>query len=153
MKRLHIHLAVADLEENIRFYSTLFGFPPTVHKADYAKWMLDDPRVNFAISNRGAKTGLDHLGLQAENDKEIAELKQRLDQAGSPVAEQIGTGCCYAISDKYWTRDPQGIPWESFHSLGEIPVFGEDPDLRFKDSSTSTCCAPELASESSGCCG
>lgn len=155
MKRLHIHLSVADIESSVGFYRAVFGCEPTVRKPDYAKWMLDDPRVNFAISNRSGKTGLDHLGVQAENDGELAELKQRLDRADSPIAEQKGTGCCYAVSDKYWVLDPQGIPWESFHSLGEIPVFGDSADFRPEAGKTSgsACCAPELGMKSSKCCG
>jgi len=150
MKRLHVHISVADIESNIGFYSAVFGSEPTVRKPDYAKWMLEDPRVNFAISSRSGKTGLDHLGIQAEDDAELAELKQRLDRADTPIAEQKGTGCCYAVSDKYWVLDPQGIPWESFHSLGEIPVFGEAP--KAEAGAQSACCAPEVSATPSKCC-
>jgi catechol 2,3-dioxygenase-like lactoylglutathione lyase family enzyme len=155
MKRLHVHLSVADLESSIGFYNTVFGCEPSVRKADYAKWMLEDPRVNFAISTRSRRTGLDHLGIQAENEAELAELKARLDRAGTEIVEQRNAGCCYAVSDKYWALDPQGIPWESFHSLGEIPVFGEESDLRFgaDRSEDSACCAPALNPKSSKCCG
>lgn len=140
MKRLHIHIAVDDLPESIRFYSALFDAAPLVAKADYAKWMLDDPRVNFAISRRGVKSGLDHLGLQVESNAELEAINQRLARAALPVTEQKGTACCYAESDKYWTLDPQGIPWEAFHSLSSIPVFGADTVLPVK--ARSACCSP-----------
>jgi catechol 2,3-dioxygenase-like lactoylglutathione lyase family enzyme len=126
MKRLHVHVAVHDLQQSIRFYSALFASQPSVTKDDYAKWMLEDPRVNFAISTRGGKAGLDHLGIQAENGGELEEIGSRLAQADVSTLEQKGASCCYAKSDKYWTIDPQGIAWESFHTLGTVPVFGED---------------------------
>jgi catechol 2,3-dioxygenase-like lactoylglutathione lyase family enzyme len=141
MKRFHVHIAVDQLETNIRFYSALFGCEPAVVKPDYAKWMLDDPRVNFAISQRGARVGLDHLGIQVETETALEEVNHRLDEAALPVAAQKGAACCYAQSDKYWTMDPQGIPWEAFHSLAEIPVFGGDSAVRLK-SAASACCAP-----------
>ena len=141
MKRLHIHVAVEDLAASIRFYSAIFAAEPTVSKPDYAKWMLDDPRVNFAISQRGAKPGLDHLGIQVESDVELEAIHQRLAQAALPVTEQKGTACCYAESDKYWTIDPQGIPWESFHSLASIPVFGAAAPEPAAETQ-SACCAP-----------
>lgn len=125
MKRFHVHIAVDNLQDNIRFYSSVFGAAPTVVKDDYAKWMLDDPRVNFAISHRGAKTGLDHLGFQVESDAELKSVKQNLISAQAPVLEQNETSCCYAKSDKYWITDPQGIAWETFHTLGEVPIYGE----------------------------
>jgi catechol 2,3-dioxygenase-like lactoylglutathione lyase family enzyme len=155
MKRLHVHLSVADLESSVGFYSAVFGCEPAVRKADYAKWMLEDPRLNFAISTRSREVGLDHLGIQAENEAELIELKERFDRAGTAIVEQKNAGCCYAVSDKYWALDPQRIPWESFHSLGEIPVFGEEPDLHFKADrfEDSACCAPELGPKSSKCCG
>ena len=125
MKRLHVHVAVHDLKQSIRFYSALFAAQPTVLKDDYAKWMLDDPRVNFAISARGAKTGLDHLGIQAENGEELEDIGARLAQADVSTTPQKGASCCYAKSDKYWTIDPQGVAWESFHTLDSVPVYGE----------------------------
>jgi catechol 2,3-dioxygenase-like lactoylglutathione lyase family enzyme len=125
MKRLHIHISVENLQQNIDFYSTLFGSAPTVRHEDYAKWMLDDPRVNFAISNRSAHIGLDHLGIQAENEQELQDIKQRLDATQQPIEAQEQAACCYMRSDKYWITDPQGIAWESFHSLTEIPTFNE----------------------------
>ncbi|AOI68807.1 ArsI/CadI family heavy metal resistance metalloenzyme [Burkholderia ubonensis] len=144
MKRLHIHLSVEDLAASIRFYSALFASQPTVEKADYAKWMLDDPRVNFAISQRGAAPGLDHLGVQVENESELAEMHTRLSSAALPVDEQIGTACCYARSDKYWTVDPQGIAWETYQTLGEVPTFGESrhaPATKSNADATA-CCSP-----------
>lgn len=126
MKRFHVHVGVRDLQQSIRFYSAMFAAAPTVRKPDYAKWMLDDPRVNFAISTRAEKAGLDHLGIQAEDDAELEEIGSRLAQADVSLLPQKGASCCYAKSDKYWTLDPQGIAWESFHSLDSVPVYGED---------------------------
>ena len=143
MKRLHVHVAVRDLQQSIRFYSTLFAAQPTVTKEDYAKWQLDDPRVNFAISTRGKNAGLDHLGIQAENDAELEEIGSRLAQADVALTPQKGASCCYAKSDKYWTLDPQGIAWESFHTLDSVPVFGEDTAARTAERK-SACCAPSL---------
>ena len=126
MKRFHVHVAVNDLEQSIRFYSALFGVEPVLKKPDYAKWMLEDPRINFAISNRRAKAGIDHLGLQAENGDELEEIGRRLAHADVSTTAQKGANCCYAKSDKYWTIDPQGIAWESFHTLDSVPMYGED---------------------------
>jgi lactoylglutathione lyase len=132
---------VHDLQQSIRFYSALFAAEPAVKKDDYAKWMLDDPRVNFAISTRSAKAGLDHLGIQAENAAELEDLGSRLAQADVAVTPQKGASCCYAKSDKYWTVDPQGIAWESFHSLETVPVYGEE--LRPQPAEAkAACCAP-----------
>ena len=141
MKRLHVHLGVADLERSIRFYSALFAAEPSVRQADYAKWQLDDPRVNFAISTRGKKPGLDHLGIQAESDAELEELGTRLAQADVAVLPQKNAACCYARSDKYWTLDPQGVAWESFHTLDSIPVFGADTASQARGEKAA-CCAP-----------
>jgi catechol 2,3-dioxygenase-like lactoylglutathione lyase family enzyme len=143
MKRFHVHVAVTDLADSIRFYTALFAAEPTVVKGDYAKWMLDDPRINFAISQRGAAPGLDHLGVQVESEAELAEMHVRLQDAQLPVDEQIGTACCYVRSDKYWTVDPQGIAWESYHTLTDIPVFGESHDKPGSKSAddASACCA------------
>ena len=141
MKRFHVHVGVRDLQQSIRFYSAMFAAAPTVRKPDYAKWMLDDPRVNFAISTRAGKAGLDHLGIQAQDDAELEEIRSRLAQADFSLVPQKGASCCYAKSDKYWTLDPQGIAWESFHSLDSVPVYGENrriPD----EASKSACCAP-----------
>ncbi len=124
MKRLHVHVAVDDLQKSIGFYSTLFAAAPTVLKSDYAKWMLEDPRVNFAISTRGQKVGLDHLGIQVESEGELAEVYERLRNADGPVLEEGQTTCCYAQSEKSWITDPQGLAWETFHTTGESTVYG-----------------------------
>jgi len=151
MKRLHIHLAVENLEKNIEFYSTMFGCQPSVQKNDYAKWMLDDPRVNFAISNRSEKLGLDHLGIQAEDETELQIIKQHLDATQAPIEEQEGAACCYVRSDKYWIMDPQGIAWESFHSLSDIPTFNEQQAT--SDGENPYACRPTKDSGKSSCCG
>lgn len=136
MKRFHVHVGVTDMPAAIAFYSKLFDAEPVVVEADYAKWMLEEPRINFAISTRSGKAGLDHLGFQADNEAELDVLHQRVQAAAGPVVEQKGTACCYAESDKYWTLDPAGIAWESFHTLGRVPVYGE------KAAEGSACCAP-----------
>ena len=123
MKRFHVHVAVPELQESIRFYSTLFGAPPSVVKPDYAKWMLDDPRVNFAISERpGSRPGINHLGFQVETDADLAEIHGRLEAADATSVEERNVSCCYARSDKYWVKDPSGVAWESFHTLGAVPM-------------------------------
>lgn len=137
MKRLHLHISVDHLADSIRFYNTLFGSPPTVEKPDYAKWMLDDPLVNFAISQRGAKSGLDHVGIQVDNDSELAEIKARLDAADMSVLSQEATTCCYAKSDKHWVVDPSGIAWETYHTLDSAPTFSDS-----SENMESACCAP-----------
>jgi catechol 2,3-dioxygenase-like lactoylglutathione lyase family enzyme len=152
MKRFHVHVVVDDLDANVRFYSTVFGTPPTVLKPDYAKWMLDDPRINFAISTRGLKPGVDHLGVQVESEPELTELRRQVAEANIARLDQSGAECCYARSDKYWTTDPQGIAWETFHTLGTIPVYGKT-----ERSDKVACCAAEPAVEahpekSAACC-
>ena len=141
MKRMHVHVSVTDLPQSVRFYSALFAAQPSVLKDDYAKWMLDDPRVNFAISNRGAKAGLDHLGIQAENGAELEEIGSRLAQADVSVLPQKAASCCYAKSDKYWTLDPQGVAWESFHTLDSVPVYGSDTRVQTGERKAA-CCSP-----------
>lgn len=126
MKRLHVHVNVADLERSIAFYSDLFDSAPGVRKADYAKWLLDDPPVNFAISRRGRARGLDHLGIQVESRAELEEISGRLVAAGRQQLTQEGAACCYAVSDKAWTSDPNGLAWETFHSTGEVAHYGGD---------------------------
>src|SRR5918999_3798970 len=147
VKRLHVHVAVHDLQQSIRFYSALFAAEPAVKKDDYAKWMLDDPRVNFAISTRASKAGLDHLGIQAENAAELEDLGSRLAQADVAVTAQKGASCCYAKSDKYWTIDPQGIAWESFHTLDSVPMYGQETRPRTIEvtESKAVCCGPAMA--------
>jgi hypothetical protein len=125
MKRFHVHANVDDLPASIAFYSKMFAAEPTRREADYAKWMLEDPRINFAISTRGRAPGVDHLGLQTDSDEELAELKARVDAAAMPVLDEGATSCCYARSEKHWVMDPQGIAWEHFHTLADIPVFSE----------------------------
>ncbi len=148
MKRLHVHLRVENIEANVQFYSAMFGAPPTVEKPDYAKWMVEDPRVNFAISTGAQTAGLDHVGIQAENEQELADIQQSFASTEGKVTAQSDAECCYARSDKYWTVDPQGTPWEAFHTLGEVPKFGDDLD-RNGASEGSACCTPSADSE---CC-
>jgi len=152
MNRFHVHVSVDDLDANVRFYSTVFGMPPSVLKPDYAKWMLEDPRVNFAISKQGGKPGLDHLGVQLESEAELTELREQVANAEIAVLDQPNAECCYARSDKYWTTDPQGIAWETFHTLDTIPVFGETDRAH-----TNRCCgaAPTVETapgKPSACC-
>jgi catechol 2,3-dioxygenase-like lactoylglutathione lyase family enzyme len=158
MKRLHVHVGVNDLDRSIHFYSTLFGAPPTVVKSDYAKWMLDDPRVNFAISSgRHAARGVEHLGIQAEDEAELGEVYGRLRVAGQPVLEEGATTCCYARSEKSWVSDPDGLVWEAFHTTGEATVYGEGPPLSAlsDNAAGTTCCAPAMAAPAAApsCCG
>jgi catechol 2,3-dioxygenase-like lactoylglutathione lyase family enzyme len=126
MKRMHLHVSVPDLAQSIEFYAALFGAAPAVVKDDYAKWMLDDPRVNFAISQRGVRAGIDHIGIQAETSDELGEIAGRLKAAGAQTFDQDATTCCYARSDKTWVTDPAGVHWETFHTFGEAAEYGED---------------------------
>ena len=142
MKRFHVHVAVDDLAANVRFYSTVFGAPPTVQKPDYAKWMLEDPRINFAVSQRGAKSGVDHLGFQVDTDEELAALREQVANAQIAAQDQPGATCCYAKSDKYWIEDPQGIAWETYHTLGEAQIYGETTRSTDAAASAAACCAP-----------
>jgi catechol-2,3-dioxygenase len=148
MKRLHVHVAVENLEQSTRFYSALFATEPAVVKGDYAKWMLDDPHVNFAISSRGRAPGLDHFGIQVEDATELHEVYDRMKQAEGPVLEQGETTCCYAKSEKSWINDPQGIAWETFLTRGESTVYGEEAPAITADASA--CCAPTIEAP---CCG
>jgi len=151
MKRLHVNMAVTDLDTSIGFYTSLFDSEPTVVKDDYAKWMLDDPRVNFAITTRGQRKGIDHLGIQVENEAELGEVYSRLRTAAAPVLEEGETTCCYANSEKSWIFDPEGIAWETFLTHGESPVYGSDfIEAAAQDSA---CCTPrQKAPADSGCC-
>lgn len=142
MKRLHVNLAVSDLDASIGFYSALFATAPSVQKDDYAKWMLDDPRVNFAISTRSSTKGVDHLGIQVEDENELNEVYARLKTAGAPVIEEGETTCCYANSEKSWITDPEGISWETFLTTGESPVYGSDQIIPGKNDSN--CCGPKV---------
>jgi hypothetical protein len=141
MKRLHVHVAVDDLQHSIGFYSALFAAQPTVIKSDYAKWMLDDPRVNFAISARGRNAGLDHLGIQVEDKDELKKVYARLHKAGGNVIEQGQTTCCYAKSEKSWIDDPSGISWETFLTTGETTNYGDGSGEReARIAHTQSCC-------------
>lgn len=142
MKRLHVHVSVADLEESVRFYSNLFAAEPSVRKGDYAKWMLEDPRVNFAISKREKITGVRHLGIQAENQVELAEIFSRLEHAERPVLKEGATTCCYAKSEKSWVEDPQGVQWETFLTTGASDSFGVEA---VEGARGKPCCAPNKA--------
>lgn len=151
MKRFHVHLHVEDLAKSIGFYSKLFAAEPTRVESDYAKWMLEDPRVNFAISTRGGQPGIDHLGFQTDDPEELATLKARAEAADMALLVEGETTCCYARSEKHWVTDPQGIAWEHFHTLGNIPVFSEGP----KSEAASACCTPSAApaaAEGAPCC-
>jgi catechol 2,3-dioxygenase-like lactoylglutathione lyase family enzyme len=141
MKRFHVHVGVENLAESIRFYSTLFGAEPVVHKTDYAKWMVDDPWINFAISSRGSAYGVNHLGFQVDSDDELKGMRERLAAADAGLTEESDTHCCYAVSDKYWVTDPQGIAWETYHTLGSIPVFGEAAAAA-DEQGQKACCTP-----------
>ena len=153
MKRFHVHAHVQDLPASIAFYSKLFAAQPTRTESDYAKWMLEDPRINFAISTRGSQVGVDHLGIQTDTEAELVELKAHAAAADMTLLDEGQTTCCYARSDKYWLTDPQGIAWEQFHTLGDIPVFSESKDAALVKAPTPTptpvpaaaCCAPSTA--------
>ena len=140
MKRFHVHVNVTDLETSIGFYSTLFGSAPSVRKPDYAKWMLDDPRVNFAISQRDRAAGIDHLGLQADEPRELEEIGKRLAAADAVALAEKATTCCYAHSDKYWAQDPQSVRWETFHTHGEATTYSAA--VAASDAPATSCCGP-----------
>ena len=140
MKRFHVHVSVDDLEANVRFYSAVFGAKPTVQKSDYAKWMMEDPRVNFAISQRGAQAGVNHLGFQVDTDEELAALRKQVGDAEIAALDQPGATCCYARSDKYWITDPQGVAWETYHTLGEAAIYGA---VTKPKEQAGACCVPQ----------
>lgn len=158
MKRFHVHVSVPDLAHSIRFYSTLFGMQPVVVKDDYAKWMLEDPRLNFAISQRGEAIGINHLGLQTESEVELDMLHGQLQAADVAARAEQNVGCCYAVSNKYWVTDPTGIAWETFHTLGSIPTFS---GAEREAAAEAACCAPRSAKvgvkvpvkSATNCCG
>jgi catechol 2,3-dioxygenase-like lactoylglutathione lyase family enzyme len=167
MKRFHIHVSVASIDESIRFYSTLFAAQPAVRQSDYAKWMLDEPRINFAISTHRQPVGVNHLGFQVDSDEELRGMHAQLQDADARLIQENEQACCYAKSDKYWVTDPTGIAWETFHTLGNIPVYGEDtavfdhgasvvPVQTQAATSKAACCVPaaktETATDRSGCC-
>ncbi|MBV7540556.1 ArsI/CadI family heavy metal resistance metalloenzyme [Acidovorax sp. sic0104] len=155
MKRFHVHMHVSDLDQSIAFYSKLFAAQPARVENDYAKWMLEDPRVNFAISTRGGKPGLDHLGFQVDDADELAELKGRAQSADMALLDEGATTCCYARSEKHWVTDPQGVAWEHFHTLGSIPLFNEAPAVG--SAHAAACCPTGNPSEpepgKAACCG
>lgn len=153
MKRFHVHLHVEDLDKSIAFYSELFAAEPARVESDYAKWMLEEPLVNFAISTRGARPGIDHLGFQADDPAELAAMKARAESADMALLDESETTCCYARSEKHWFTDPQGIAWEHFHTLGNIPIFIEEQ----KADAASACCTPSAtasaaSTEPAACC-
>lgn len=157
MKRFHIHIGVENLGPSIRFYSAVFGAPPVKIKPDYAKWMLEDPRMNFAISTRAAKTGVDHLGVQVDADDELAEIRERVKAAELAMFDEGETVCCYSRSEKSWARDPSGIPWEAYRTMEDVQIFS-----RKAGTEQAACCAePRASSEpccepsekTAGCCG
>ena len=158
MKRLHIHVAVENLPQSIGFYSALFAAQPAVVKTDYAKWMLDDPRINFAISQRSHTVGINHLGLQAETEDELEGIHASLQQADEAIVAEKGVQCCYAKSDKYWVTDPQGIAWESFRSLGSVPLYGVENETApgaCGSKAANGCCVPTAETAevaTAGCC-
>ena len=136
MKRMHIHVSVPNIAKSIPFYSKMFASEPTVMKSDYAKWQVEDPKINFAISARGASLGVNHLGIQVGDETELAEMKGRLEQIDGELIEEVDAACCYASSDKYWMNDPAGIAWETFHTLDSIPVFNHE------SVANGACCVP-----------
>ena len=155
MKRMHVHVSVENIDSAIGFYSALFAAEPAVVKTDYAKWMLDDPRVNFAISTRGREPGLDHLGIQAESQDELQDVYARLRKAGGNIIEQGQTTCCYAQSEKTWIDDPAGISWETFHTTGEATNYGAEVQRGARVAHDKACCGPAAAATpepASACC-
>jgi catechol 2,3-dioxygenase-like lactoylglutathione lyase family enzyme len=156
MKRLHLHVSVPDLAQSIQFYEALFGAPPTVVKDDYAKWMLEDPRVNLAISQRGAAAGVDHVGIQTDTAEELGVLSARLKAAGETTFDEAGATCCYARSDKSWVTDPAGVRWETFFTFGEATTYGEDASVAALAAPAQACCGgsakAEPAKAAPACC-
>ena len=151
MKRFHVHVSVPSVDEGVAFYSRLFAAEPSVVRHDYAKWMLEDPRVNFAISARGRDAGVNHLGFQVATDDDLQSMRDAAREADIEALAEDGAQCCYASSNKHWIVDPAGVPWETFHTLGDIPVFGEDSVLEQPKADAERCCAP--VAEVSSCCG
>lgn len=155
MKRFHVHVRVADLGTSVAFYSKLFGAAPARQESDYAKWMLEDPRINFAISSRGGEPGVDHLGFQTDSAEELVAMKAQAESAEMALADEGETTCCYARSDKYWVTDPQGLAWEHYHTLGNVPLFSMPAGDVAKPAEAAACCAPApkaVAVSAAGCC-
>lgn len=158
MKRFHVHVHVDDLAKNIAFYSAMFDAQPTRIESDYAKWMLEDPRINFAISSRGHAAGVGHLGFQVDSDEELTALKAQAAKADMALFDEGNTSCCYARSDKYWITDPQGIAWEQFHTLGDIPLFDGKQGASCGTAEGASCCPADQAqaqpsAATRSCCG
>lgn len=164
MKRMHIHLSVENIEQSIGFYTKLFGTEPSVVKSDYAKWMLDDPRVNFAMSSHeGAKRGVEHVGIQVENADELTQVYDRIKEAGGAIFDEGATTCCYAESEKNWTADPDGVAWEAFLTHGDVTEYGNRVDLNqlaSGNAAENACCTPAMApaavdesADNKPCCG
>lgn len=153
MKRLHVHVSVENIEESVKFYSTMFGAEPVKQKPDYAKWLLDDPQLNFAISARGRKPGFDHFGIQVDEETELSEVRQRIEKAELKTFDEGETTCCYAKSDKTWVMDPAGLPWEAYRFMGDAEIFQESKT----EANKTSCCAPKStnkeAPKKTGCCG
>lgn len=153
MKRLHVHVSVENLQQSIQFYSTLFGAAPAKVEPDYAKWMLEDPRLNFAISTRDTARGVNHVGLQVDTADELEEIEGNLQRAFAAVLPQPGVTCCYAVSDKYWVTDPQGVAWEVFHTLNDAPVYGEyKPMSEIREQASGPCCGPQARTQAARSC-
>ena len=156
MNRFHVHVNVTDLDRSIAFYSQLFGAEPAVVKPDYAKWMLEDPRINFAISKQDRVAGVDHLGIQADDAAALEAIGTRLRSADAISLAEVGTTCCYAQSDKYWAEDPQGLRWETFHTHGEATTYyapAETPSTaNLPEASAGACCGPAVAASPPACC-
>jgi catechol 2,3-dioxygenase-like lactoylglutathione lyase family enzyme len=157
MKRIHIHVGVENLDESIRFYSAIFGAQPVKTKADYAKWLLEDPRVNFAISTRASKKGVEHLGIQVDEDAELAEIRERVKVAEFAVFDEGETVCCYARSEKSWVKDPAGVPWEAYRTMEDAQIFSVKAAAdgsaccAERPVSKTACCEP--SEKTTGCCG
>ena len=152
MKRMHIHLSVKDINKNIKFYTTMFGAEPDIQHSDYAKWRLDDPSVNFAISDKGRKNGLNHLGLELDSNSELKKVHQRIDENNIEGLDEQGAQCCYSESDKYWVLDPQGIPWENFHTLRDVRIYGLNTSKEAINSISSCGIPSELTKPNNNCC-
>ncbi|GAB1261840.1 ArsI/CadI family heavy metal resistance metalloenzyme [Aurantivibrio plasticivorans] len=158
MKRLHVHIGVDNLDESIRFYSALFGAEPTTEKEDYAKWMLDDPRVNFAISTRGRDSGIDHLGIQVDDAEELTDIRQRLENADMSLFDEGETVCCYAKSDKSWVKDPAGVAWEAYQTMEQVQYFNEAAEPAAgaccvpKEKPVASCSTQSTSGTTGGCC-
>jgi catechol 2,3-dioxygenase-like lactoylglutathione lyase family enzyme len=150
MRRFHVNVSVEDIAEGIRFYTALLAAEPIVRKDDYAKWMLEDPRINFAISQCGYRIGVNHLGFQVDSAGELTAMRAQLTRADQALVEQVGAACCYAKSDKYWITDRTGIAWETFHTLDAIPIYGADTDIA---PTTGACCVPLTETANESCCG